>query len=130
MTLKIREPQQFSVDMAWPAFDPAQLSNVPESDTWRAGIVSERSADTGIVDLADGSRIGFVNGQLLRNRTHIENTQVGATVWITERGGISAHPPHTFSARQRYDAMMKEQVQTFSDTVDAQAAKVIEAIYK
>lgn len=122
MEFKIREPQQFSVDMGFPAFDPLQLSDVPESETWREGIVTERNVETGVMQLADGTRIGFVAGQLLRNRTHFENTQVGHTVWITERGGISAHPPDAMSARQRYDAMMKEQVRHMAETIDKQFA--------
>lgn len=130
MEFKIRQPQQFSVDMDFPAFDPLQLSDVPESETWREGVVTMRNTDTGVVRLNDSSSVGFVNGQLLRNRTGIDNTQLGATVWFTERGGISAHPPDTLSARQRYDDMMREQVKKFSDIVDAQAAKAVEEIYK
>lgn len=120
---KIREPQQFSVDMDFPAFDPAQLSDVPESETWREGTVMHRNRGTGIVRLNDGSDIGFVSGQLLRNGTHWENTSIGMKVWITERGGISAKPPHIFSEREIYDRMMRQQVKTLSDAVDAEAAK-------
>ncbi len=127
--LKIREPQ-FSVDMGFPPFDPSQLSDVPESETWREGVVTERSTDTGIVTLADGALIGFTNGNLLRNRTHYENTLVGAKVWVTERGGISAHPPHTISARARYDAMMTAQVKTIAAAVDAQAVESVAEIYR
>ncbi len=128
--LTIREPQ-FSVQFGnFPPFDPSQLSDVPESETWREGIVTERTEQTGIVTLSDGAMIGFTNGNLLRNWTHYENTLIGAKVWVTERGGISAHPPSTRSARARYDAMLREQVRTIAASVDADAIKSAEEIYR
>lgn len=129
MEFKIRQPQQFSVDMAWPAFDPSQLSDVPE--TWSKATVTERTMDDGVAKREDGSEHPFRSHQLFRDMTYFENTQVGCTIWIREPdGGISAHAPDPRSARQRYDDMMREQVKTFSDTVDAQAAKAVEEIYK
>lgn len=108
--------EPFEVDMPWVIL-PDALSDVPESETWREGIVTERNLETGVITCADGHKMSFVAAQLLRNMTHWENTQVGATVWITERGGISAHPPNTLSQRQRYDVMMKEQVRLMADKI-------------
>lgn len=125
MTWKIREAEQFSVDFDFPAFDPSQLSDIPESATWREATVVERTPDTGVVLTADGSRVGFVSGQLLRNRTHWENTKIGMRVWLTDRGGISAHPPSVFSPREQYDAMMREQVRALADAIDERAVKEI-----
>lgn len=93
-----------------------QLSEVP--DQWREATVIERTRETGVVQCADGSRVGFTSGQLLRNRTHWENTQIGATVWLTERGGISAHPPNPHSPRQCYDDILRAQVQHMADEID------------
>jgi hypothetical protein len=127
--LKIRQPQ-FSVDMGFPPFDPSQLSDVPESATWREATVVERTSETGIVLTEDGARVGFTSGNLLRNRTHWENTKIGMCVWLTERGGISAHPPSVFSPREQYDVIMREQVRTVAAAVDAEALKAVEEIYR
>lgn len=119
MTLPTREP--FTIDFSFDSRQMReQLSDVP--DTWREATVTERTMETGIAECADGSRVGFAHSNLLRNRTYWENTQVGDRVWITERGGISAHPPDTVSARDRYDAMMREQAKLMAEEIDKRFA--------
>ena len=49
---------------------------------------------TRVAQCEDGSEVSFDWGTIYRDRTHEHNTRVGATVWIDERGGVTAHEPN------------------------------------
>lgn len=72
-------------------------------DTWRKGIVvshvqhDDAKGDnppwTRVVQFEDGTAQPFDWRDLCRNGTHPNNTEVGAVIWVDQRGAVSAQKP-------------------------------------
>lgn len=120
----LRKDITMEITLSGIEFDPEKLSDVPAR--WSEATVIRRYGWGGIARRVTGPVRGFLNSDLCRDRTYIENTQVGMMVWICEHdGGISAHPPDPRSPRQQYRDRLAAQVQQLSDAIDQRAADEI-----